>query len=290
MHSLDSTPEEDPATGAAPDPHAQDGDGSVQDPEFDPRASGAKEDGGEVDEGDDGEVDDGEDDPDPALAERELPDRAEIMAALERAFADDAVLPGVLERYAEHALLVLEGTRRLNLTAIFDPDEIAVKHYLDSWRATRQLPLMGRSVVDLGSGAGYPGMPTALCEPNCSVTLVETRRKKADFLQETIETMGVKNARAEWARGEDYLARNKADIVFIRALSSVRENIRLLRKVRHSFKELVMFKGPSWSREMRAAEREAERLGFYLETVFEHDLPGDMGHRAILVYRSPGAR
>ncbi|QDU85025.1 Ribosomal RNA small subunit methyltransferase G [Planctomycetes bacterium Pla163] len=273
MHSLESTPEEDPAAGAAPDPHAQDADDAVQEPE----ASAAEE-------------DDGEDDPDPALAERELPDRSEIMAALERAFADDAVLPGVLERYAEHALLVLEGTRRLNLTAIFDPDEIAVKHYLDSWRATRQLPLMGRSVVDLGSGAGYPGMPTALCEPNCSVTLVETRRKKADFLQETIDTMGVKNARAEWARGEDYLARNKADIVFIRALSSVRENIRLLRKVRHSFKELVMFKGPSWSREMRAAEREAERLGFYLETVFEHDLPGDMGHRAILVYRSPGAR
>lgn len=279
MHSLDSTPEQDPTAGSAPDPHAQDAAHAAAEEAAKEAADGPVE-----------EEDDGEDDPDPALAERALPDRAEIMAALERAFAEDAVLPGVLERYAEHAMLVLEGTRRLNLTAIFDPDEIAVKHYLDSWRATRQLPLMGRSVVDLGSGAGYPGMPTALCEPNCSVTLVETRRKKAEFLQETIDEMGVKNARAEWARGEDYLARNKADVVFIRALSSVRENIRLLRKVRHSFKELVMFKGPSWSREMRAGEREAERLGFYLETVFEHDLPGDMGHRAILVYRSPGAR
>jgi 16S rRNA (guanine527-N7)-methyltransferase len=149
---------------------------------------------------------------------------------------------------------------------------------------------MGRKVVDLGSGAGYPGMPTALCEPNCNVTLLETRKKKADFIQGTIEAMGVRNAQAVWARGEDWLARNKVDVVFIRALSSVRENIRLLRKVRHSFTDLVMFKGPSWSREMRAAEREAERLGFFLDTVFEHELPNEMGQRAILVYRSPGAR
>jgi len=53
---------------------------------------------------------------------------------------------------------------------------------------------------------------------------------------------------------------------------------------------LVMFKGPSWSREVRAAEREAERLGFQLDTVWEHDLPGEMGARALLVYRAPGAR
>jgi len=236
------------------------------------------------------QVADGEDEPVPDLADREFPDEEQILAALRRAFAPEAVLPGVLERYAKHAVLVLEGTRKLNLTSIFDADEIAVKHYLDSWRATRLLPLMGRKVVDLGSGAGYPGMPTALCEPNCHVTLLETRKKKADFIQGTIEAMGVRNAQAVWARGEDWLARNKVDVVFIRALSSVRENIRLLRKVRHSFTDLVMFKGPSWSREMRAAEREAERLGFFLDTVFEHELPYDMGQRAILVYRSPSAR
>jgi hypothetical protein len=68
----------------------------------------------------------------------------------------------------------------------------------------------------------------------------------------------------------------------------VRENVRLLRKVRHSHKDLVMLKGPSWGREVRAGEREAERLGFRLDTVWEHKLPGEMGSRAILVYRAPG--
>ena len=68
----------------------------------------------------------------------------------------------------------------------------------------------------------------------------------------------------------------------------MRENVRLLRKVRHSLKDLVMLKGPSWSREVRAGEREAERLGFRLDTVFEHELPGELGERALLVYRAPG--
>jgi 16S rRNA (guanine527-N7)-methyltransferase len=237
-----------------------------------------------------GAPEDEEDRPDPALAGAPVPSLDELKAAMDWAFASEEVLPGVTERYAEHARLVLEGNRRLNLTAIVEPREVAVKHYLDSWRATRLLPLMGRSVLDLGCGAGFPGMPAALCEDMTKVTLLDARRKKIDFVRETIEVMGVSNARAEWGRGEEYLVKARHDVVFMRALSSVRENIRLLRKVRHSVKDVVMLKGPSWSRETRAAEREAERLGFRLDTVMEHELPGEMGKRAILIYQAPGAR
>ena len=70
--------------------------------------------------------------------------------------------------------------------------------------------------------------------------------------------------------------------------ATLRENVRLLRKVRHSHKDLMMLKGASWSREVRAAEREAERLGFRLDTVWDHELPEGMGKRAILIYRAPG--
>lgn len=246
---------------------------------------------GEVAQAGEGEApEDDEDRPDPALAAAPVPSLDELKAAMDWAFASEEVLPGVTERYAEHARLVLEGNRRLNLTAIVEPREVAVKHYLDSWRATRLLPLMGRSVLDLGCGAGFPGMPAALCEDMTKVTLLDARRKKIDFVRETIEVMGVSNARAEWARGEEYLVKARHEVVFMRALSSVRENIRLLRKVRHSVKDVVMLKGPSWSRETRAAEREAERLGFRLDTVMEHELPGEMGKRAILIYQAPGAR
>jgi 16S rRNA (guanine527-N7)-methyltransferase len=236
------------------------------------------------------EADVDDDRPIDGIADKPAPSVAELLTALQQVFAGETIPPGLLERYAEHAHLLLEGNRRLNLTAILDPKEVAVKHYFDCWRAIRLLPLMGRSVLDLGTGGGFPGVPIALGEPAARVVVLDSRAKRVEFNREVIERMRIPNATAVCDRGEDHLQRNTYDVVFLRALSSVRENVRLLRKVRHRFEDLVMFKGPSWSREVRAAEREAERLGFRLDTVWEYQLPHGMGDRALLVYRAPGGR
>jgi 16S rRNA (guanine527-N7)-methyltransferase len=231
------------------------------------------------------------DDPDAELkyADLSVPTRKELREAMAWAFdAEEGVSSELLDLYATHAEMVLEGNRRMNLTAIVDPREVAAKHYLDCWRATRLLPLIGRTVLDVGTGAGFPGLPIALAEPNASVMCVDGTTKRIDFVKRCIEELPVPNARAEAVRGEEYLLRNRVELVVMRAVSSVRENVRVLRKVRHSLKDLVMLKGPSWSREARAGEREVERLGFRLDTVWDHELPGDMGKRAILVYRAPG--
>ena len=231
-----------------------------------------------------------EQDPDAELLydELDVAGEDELRAAMGWAFENEDAPPELLDAYAKHAHMVLEGNRTMNLTAIVEPREVAAKHYLDSWRATRLIPLMGRSLLDLGTGAGFPGIPVALAEDMAKVHLVDSTRKRIDFVQSCIDALEIKNASAEWIRAEEYLARNEVDIVLVRAVSSVRENARLLRKVRHSHKDLVMLRGPSWSREARAGEREAERLGFRLDTVWEHELPEGMGKRAILVYRAPG--
>jgi 16S rRNA (guanine527-N7)-methyltransferase len=226
----------------------------------------------------------------PADPEAPLPERSELLAALQAAFAAEAVTPELLERFADHAHFLLERNRQINLTAICTPKEVAAKHYLDSWRLSRAVPIFGRKVFDLGTGAGYPGIVLAMAEPDARLVMCDSTRKKVDFVQETIERFGLKNASAVWSRGEDWLARERVDLVVARAVSSVRENVRTLRKVRHSFKDLVLMKGPSWSREARAAEREAERLGFRLEAVHEYTLPEEQGARAILVYRAPGGQ
>jgi 16S rRNA (guanine527-N7)-methyltransferase len=209
--------------------------------------------------------------------------------ALEWAFEKEDVPAELLDRFAEHAHAMLDANRRVNLTAILDPKEVAAKHYLDSWRVTQMMSLMGRKVVDLGTGPGFPGLPIAMAEPHCKVVLIDSTKKKSDFNEELIARLKVKNAEAHWGRAEEYLEKNRVDVVLVRAVSSVRENVRTLRKVRHSLKDLIMLKGASWSREVRAGEREAERLGFKLDTVWEHELPEEMGKRAILVYRAPGA-
>ena len=237
-------------------------------------------------EGAEGAVEDGlEGNPDTPV-----PEHAILLDAMRWAFQGEEIDPALLEPFARHARLVLAGNREVNLTAIVDPREVAAKHYLDSWRVTRLMPLYGKKVLDLGSGAGFPGVPVAIAEAEAKVTVCDSVQKRAAFLERSLAELGLRNVKAVCERAEDHLARNKVDVVLVRAVSSVRENVRTLRKVRHSLKDLVMLKGPSWSREVRAGEREAERLGFKLDTVWEHELPGEMGKRAILVYRAPGSQ
>lgn len=227
---------------------------------------------------------------DPIEGQGPVPSRDQLRDALGRAFeAEEGVPEGFLDGCAQHAELLLQWNQRVNLTAILDPVEVAVKHYLDSWKASRMLPLLGREVLDLGSGAGFPGVPLALAEPHTRVTLCESRGRKVRFLEASVEELSLTNAQAVEARAEDHLAEHGGDLVVARAVSSVREVVRLLRKVRHRFRELALMKGSSWSREMRAAEREAERLGYHFDTVIEYELPLDMGKRALLVYRAPGS-
>lgn len=230
-----------------------------------------------------------DDDEEIANPDTKVPSEKVMMNALEWAFeGEEDITSELLQAFCQHALLLLEANRRMNLTAILDPKEVAAKHFLDSWRITRQVPLMATKVLDLGSGGGFPGIPVALAEPMCSMTLCESREKRAGFLEEAVKSLGARNLHVAHARAEEYLTKERVDTVLVRAVSSVRENIRTLRKVRHSLKDYVMLKAASWSREVRAAEREAERLGFKLDTVWEHELPGEMGSRAILVYRAPG--
>lgn len=218
-----------------------------------------------------------------------VPTPKKMRGALDKAFAgQDGVDDRLLDLMAQHAVALLETNRVMNLTAILDPKEIAIKHYLDCWQVTRAVSLVARTVLDLGSGGGFPGLPIAMAEPDCSMILCESIGKKAKFLEEAVGKLKIKNVRVAHARAEDYLATNRVDMVVCRAVSSVRENIRTLRKVRHSVKEVVMLKGNSWGREVRAAEREAERLGFKLDRVIDFELPEEMGKRAVVVYRAPG--
>lgn len=217
-----------------------------------------------------------------------LPSFDEVRSAMDWAFEVEDVEEVLLDRFADHAMMVLEGNRRLNLTAILDPREVAAKLYLDSWRATQFLPIFGRTVLDLGCGAGFPSVPMALAESDTKFIALDSRRKRIEFVTESTEALGLKNLEPVWARGEEYLLSKRVHIVIARGLSSVRENVRLLRKARQSMHDLVMLKGKSWSRELKAGEREAERLGFRFDTVWEHELPGEMGARAILIYRAPG--
>ena len=120
-------------------------------------------------------------------------------AALRAGLAPDEEMIRGLEFFIRR---LKEENRRFNLTAITDDQDIAVLHLEDSWRAVPHIPQDAR-LVDLGTGAGFPGLVLRLVRPDLDVTLVDATRKKVNFLNEQIEALGLTGVRALHGRGEE---------------------------------------------------------------------------------------
>ena len=113
--------------------------------------------------------------------------------------------------------LLLKWNAKMNLTAVRRPEEIMARHFGESFFAAEKLmDTAVLSVIDLGSGAGFPGLPLAIYSPKTRVTLVESQNKKATFLKEIVRSLGLENATVFRGRGEDYPG--KADLVTLRAV------------------------------------------------------------------------
>jgi 16S rRNA (guanine527-N7)-methyltransferase len=132
-------------------------------------------------------------------------------------------------RFRRYRELLLDWNTRINLTAITDPAEVATRHFLDSLTVALALPdgmRAGKSrLLDVGAGAGFPGVPLAIAFPDWRVTLLEATGKKVRFLEAAIADLGLSNARAVQGRAEE-LAREPAyraqfDVVTARAVATL---------------------------------------------------------------------
>ncbi len=129
-----------------------------------------------------------------------------------------------IDQFGIHALELLKWTRKTNLTAISDPLEIAVKHFLDSIAPAPIIP-PNIFLLDIGSGGGFPGIPLKIMIPSLSVTLIDASRKKVSFLRHVIRMLGLDNIEAFHVRAEDlsrdFISNNTYDVIISRALSSM---------------------------------------------------------------------
>lgn len=114
--------------------------------------------------------------------------------------------------------LLLKWNARTNLTSVRVPKEIVTRHFGESFFAASRLLAeeTAETVIDLGSGAGFPGLPMAIVAPAAQITLLESNAKKAAFLHEVIHALRLANARAVRQRGEEYPG--QADLVIMRAV------------------------------------------------------------------------
>jgi len=137
-----------------------------------------------------------------------------------------ALSPRHASQFDRYAFDLIEWNRRVNLTAIIDPIEIARKHFLDSLSVIPiGDPRPGDQLIDVGSGAGFPGLPFAIVRPDVRVTLLEATRRKCDFLRHIVAALelnhvAIVQARAEDA-GRDPAHRERYDLALARAVAEM---------------------------------------------------------------------
>jgi 16S rRNA (guanine527-N7)-methyltransferase len=129
-----------------------------------------------------------------------------------------------IENFAIHAFELIKWNQKTNLTAITDPFEIAVKHFLDSIVPVEMIPA-NASLLDIGSGGGFPGIPLKIILPSLSVTLIDASRKKVSFLKHIIRILELENIDALHIRAEEFVEKRRVEktfnVVISRALSSL---------------------------------------------------------------------
>lgn len=120
-----------------------------------------------------------------------------------------------------HIELMLEWNRHLNLTRITRQEDIVIKHLLDSILPAASLPASGRA-LDVGTGAGFPGIPLKIFHPDLEITLLDSSRKKASFLAVTVAKLGLKGAHSLHGNWEDFSAaaenQNSLQLITMRAV------------------------------------------------------------------------
>lgn len=183
--------------------------------------------------------------------------------------------------------MLLETNKSLNLTAITEPEEVITKHFLDSLTACNLIP-QGSSVIDVGCGAGFPGLPVKIAREDISLTLLDSLNKRLEFIKSVLSATKIEGAVLVHSRaedgGRDKKYREKFDVALSRAVANMAvlcEYCLPYVKVGGTFLSL---KGPAAPDELKLAEKAISTLGGEIAEVREVCVPHtDLLHKIVVI-------
>ncbi len=180
-----------------------------------------------------------------------------------------------MDKFEKYGQMLIGTNKKFNLTSIDDPDQIRIKHFEDSLTIKSYIN-DGMKVLDIGSGAGFPGIPLRI-EKDFDLTLIDSVNKKVNFMNQVIDELDLKNTRAIHVRAEDYAKehREEFDMVISRAvanLSTLSEYALPFLKVGGIF---IAMKGPKAEEEYEDAQNALKILGGELINIDTLDLYGN---------------
>ena len=210
--------------------------------------------------------------------------RSELAQAMKA--MDLSVSESQLAQFCTFDEALVETNKVMNLTAITDERDVATLHLLDCAALLAQADMRGKTVIDVGTGAGFPGMVLAILEPSARFTLLDSLGKRVDFLREVCEQLGLKNVTCVHARAEEFAAghRERFDIATSRAVAQLNVLSELtlpLVKVGGLF---AAMKSTSTDEEIAAARSAIAQLGGQLAGCTDYPVPEtDVIHRIVRI-------
>lgn len=197
--------------------------------------------------------------------------------------------PAQLEKFQLYYERLADWNQRINLTAISDYEDVQIKHFADSLAvllaigasdsAETRVSKAGAqtSFIDIGTGAGFPGLPLKIARPAWQVVLVESTRKKIEFLEYMIDELGLAEVEAVWARaeevGQDQTYRGQFDLAVARAVADMAVLVEYALPLLHAGGWFIAQKGTDPTDELQAAEKAIETLGGVHRDTIPYRLP-----------------
>lgn len=194
-----------------------------------------------------------------------------------------------LEKFEVYSKLLVEWNEKINLTAITDDEGIAIKHFLDSLSLLPLIPKESKTIIDVGTGAGFPGIPLKITFDKFKVTLLDSLDKRVKFLNELCANLELKDISAVHGRAEDFGVdkkyREQYDIATARAVA----NLPVLMEYCLPFVKIggifAAMKGPDAKEELKESSKALELLGGEVLEVKSFNLPQTDYERCIILIR-----
>ena len=188
-------------------------------------------------------------------------------------------------RYAD---LLAEKNRVMNLTAITEPEEIVSLHFLDSLSLLGIADFSGKQVIDVGTGAGFPGLPLRIVQPEIRLTLLDAQGKRVDFLREVCSDLKLRDVLCVHARAEEFAAAHREgyDLAVSRAVASLPLLLELCLPLVKVGGRFLAMKSTDTDEELASAGPAIALLGGTLAQVTDYIIPGtEITHRAAVIQK-----
>lgn len=190
------------------------------------------------------------------------------------------------KQFFDYYEFLVSENQKYNLTAITDFNDVVMKHFIDSVLPLNEIK-ENASVIDVGTGAGFPGVPLKILRPDIKLTLLDSLQKRINFLNQLLKLLGINDVKTIHSRAEDYIkqGREKFEYALSRAVASVPTLAEYLLPYVKVGGEILMYKGSGFQEELDLGHKAIKILGGQVENVLNYKLNEIDSQRNIIIIK-----